>query len=84
MHELSGPVVHFAKAALFKRAAQEQVRALPVSPSPAFDTDRRVQGGLLSGKDPSEFNSADPLRLWIIQVGVFVVPLAKGTSTNII
>jgi hypothetical protein len=23
----------------------------------------------LSGKDPSAFNTADPLRLWIIQVG---------------
>ncbi|KAJ7091445.1 Sodium/hydrogen exchanger family-domain-containing protein [Mycena belliarum] len=27
---------------------------------------------LLSGKDPSEFNSVDPLRLWIIQVGIIV------------
>ncbi|KAJ6619881.1 Sodium/hydrogen exchanger family-domain-containing protein [Mycena sp. CBHHK59/15] len=30
------------------------------------------QGGLLSGKDPSAVNLADPLRLWIIQVGVIV------------
>ncbi|KAF8799460.1 hypothetical protein BYT27DRAFT_7201515 [Phlegmacium glaucopus] len=30
------------------------------------------QGGLLSGKDPSAFNPADPLRLWIIQVGIIV------------
>lgn len=30
------------------------------------------QGGLLSGKDPSEFNTADPIRLWIIQVGIIV------------
>ncbi|KDR83202.1 hypothetical protein GALMADRAFT_239040 [Galerina marginata CBS 339.88] len=30
------------------------------------------QGGLLSGKDPSAFNTADPLRLWIIQVGIIV------------
>jgi hypothetical protein len=29
----------------------------------------RLQGGLLSGKDPTEVNLADPLRLWIIQVG---------------
>jgi len=28
-------------------------------------------GWLLSGKDPSAFNPADPLRLWIIQVGKF-------------
>lgn len=27
------------------------------------------QGGLLSGKDPTAFNTADPLRIWIIQVG---------------
>jgi hypothetical protein len=33
------------------------------------------QGGLLSGKDPTEFNSADPLRLWIIQIGMFVLLL---------
>ncbi|KAI0772201.1 Sodium/hydrogen exchanger family-domain-containing protein [Irpex lacteus] len=31
------------------------------------------QGGLLSGQDPTKFNSADPLRLWIIQVGVIVM-----------
>ncbi|KAJ3818919.1 Sodium/hydrogen exchanger family-domain-containing protein [Lentinula raphanica] len=30
------------------------------------------QGGLLTGKDPSAFNTSDPLRLWIIQVGVIV------------
>ncbi|KAF9525870.1 Sodium/hydrogen exchanger family-domain-containing protein [Crepidotus variabilis] len=30
------------------------------------------QGGLLSGKDPSAVNPADPLRLWIIQVGIIV------------
>ncbi|KAF5377901.1 hypothetical protein D9615_006762 [Tricholomella constricta] len=29
-------------------------------------------GGLLSGKDPSEFNPADPIRLWIIQLGIIV------------
>jgi len=31
----------------------------------------RPQGGLLSGKDPTQFNPADPIRLWIIQVGEF-------------
>ncbi|KAJ7180756.1 Sodium/hydrogen exchanger family-domain-containing protein [Mycena filopes] len=30
------------------------------------------QGGLLTGKNPSDFNSTDPLRLWIIQVGIIV------------
>ncbi|PBK99526.1 hypothetical protein ARMGADRAFT_918876 [Armillaria gallica] len=30
------------------------------------------QGGLLSGKDPTEINTNDPIRLWIIQVGVIV------------
>ncbi|KAJ3895759.1 Sodium/hydrogen exchanger family-domain-containing protein [Lentinula edodes] len=30
------------------------------------------QGGLLTGKDPSAFNTSDPIRLWIIQVGVIV------------
>jgi len=28
-----------------------------------------LQGGLLTGADPSAFNTADPLKLWIIQVG---------------
>ncbi|KDQ62807.1 hypothetical protein JAAARDRAFT_190081 [Jaapia argillacea MUCL 33604] len=31
------------------------------------------QGGLLTGKDPTAFNTADPLRIWIIQVGVIVL-----------
>ncbi|KAK7457833.1 K(+)/H(+) antiporter [Stygiomarasmius scandens] len=30
------------------------------------------QGGLLSGKDPTEVNTADPIRLWIIQMGIIV------------
>ncbi|KAJ7759200.1 Sodium/hydrogen exchanger family-domain-containing protein [Mycena metata] len=30
------------------------------------------QGGLLTGKNPTAFNTADPLRLWIIQVGIIV------------
>ncbi|KAH7927084.1 hypothetical protein BV22DRAFT_1193893 [Leucogyrophana mollusca] len=31
------------------------------------------QGGLLTGTDPSVFDSTDPLRLWIIQVGVIIM-----------
>jgi len=27
------------------------------------------QGGLLAGKDPTQYDTADPLRLWLIQVG---------------
>ncbi|ESK92558.1 potassium:hydrogen antiporter [Moniliophthora roreri MCA 2997] len=30
------------------------------------------QGGLLSGKDPTEPNPNDPIRLWIIQIGIIV------------
>ncbi|TFK68025.1 Sodium/hydrogen exchanger [Pluteus cervinus] len=30
------------------------------------------QGGLLSGKDPTAFDEPDPIRLWIIQVGVII------------
>ncbi|KAF7356505.1 K(+)/H(+) antiporter 1 [Mycena venus] len=29
-------------------------------------------GGLLTGKNPTDVNTADPLRLWIIQVGIIV------------
>ncbi|THH32414.1 hypothetical protein EUX98_g1774 [Antrodiella citrinella] len=31
------------------------------------------EGGLLSGQDPSGFNRSDPLRLWIIQLGVIMM-----------
>jgi len=31
------------------------------------------QGGLLTGKDPTAFDPADPLRLWIIQVGIIII-----------
>ncbi|KAI0769112.1 Sodium/hydrogen exchanger family-domain-containing protein [Trametes elegans] len=31
------------------------------------------QGGLLSGQDPTAVNTADPLRLWIVQVGVIIL-----------
>ncbi|KAI0754775.1 Sodium/hydrogen exchanger family-domain-containing protein [Daedaleopsis nitida] len=31
------------------------------------------QGGLLSGQDPTEVNYNDPLRLWIIQVGIIIL-----------
>lgn len=27
----------------------------------------------MNGKDPTDFNTADPLRLWIIQVGAYIV-----------
>ncbi|GJE91672.1 sodium/hydrogen exchanger family-domain-containing protein [Phanerochaete sordida] len=54
MHELSGPILHLAKATLFKREAQEQ-------------------GGLLSGQDPTAFNTSDPLRIWIVQVGIIIL-----------
>ncbi|KAF8626886.1 hypothetical protein AX15_004646 [Amanita polypyramis BW_CC] len=30
------------------------------------------QGGLLTGKDPSQYNPADPLRVWIIQIGLII------------
>ena len=28
----------------------------------------------MTGKDPTQFNPSDPLRLWIIQVGQSIVP----------
>ncbi|KAH9002822.1 Sodium/hydrogen exchanger family-domain-containing protein [Lactarius hatsudake] len=31
------------------------------------------QDGLLTGKDPTAFNPSDPLRLWIIQVGIIII-----------
>ncbi|KIY45592.1 hypothetical protein FISHEDRAFT_66875 [Fistulina hepatica ATCC 64428] len=37
-----------------------------------FQREAQDQGGLLSGKDPTDFNTSDPLRLWIVQMGVIV------------
>ncbi|KAL5512754.1 hypothetical protein ACEPAG_3020 [Sanghuangporus baumii] len=40
------------------------------------DLQRRAaeqQGGLLDGKDPTKFSERDPIRLWIIQVGIIVM-----------
>jgi len=36
----------------------------------------------LSGKDPSEFNTADPIRLWIIQVGTFIPPALSAPMAS--
>lgn len=70
MHEVSGPLIQVARAALFKRAAQEQVSIL-LTIHAMCNGLILPQGGLLSGQDPSAFNTADPLRLWIIQLGVY-------------
>nr|GAT45742.1 predicted protein [Mycena chlorophos] len=37
-----------------------------------FNREAPDQGGLLTGKNPSAYNTSDPLRLWIIQLGVIV------------
>ncbi|KAG6888532.1 hypothetical protein C0995_007644 [Termitomyces sp. Mi166 len=39
-----------------------------------FNTKREAaeQGGLLSGKDPTDIDPADPIRLWIIQLGIII------------
>ncbi|KAF8553035.1 hypothetical protein OG21DRAFT_1498008 [Imleria badia] len=31
------------------------------------------QGGLLTGQDPATYNTTDPLRLWIIQLGIIII-----------
>ncbi|RDX53492.1 hypothetical protein OH76DRAFT_1343339 [Lentinus brumalis] len=54
---------------------------MPEFSGAVIDVARRVlrkreapeQGGLLSGQDPSAVNTVDPLRLWIIQVGVIIL-----------
>ncbi|KIP06857.1 hypothetical protein PHLGIDRAFT_106504 [Phlebiopsis gigantea 11061_1 CR5-6] len=38
-----------------------------------FKRAAQEQGGLLSGQDPTAVNTADPLRLWIIQLGVIMM-----------
>ncbi|KIK24557.1 hypothetical protein PISMIDRAFT_10179 [Pisolithus microcarpus 441] len=31
------------------------------------------QGGLLNGEDPTAYNTSDPLRIWIVQVGIIIM-----------
>ncbi|KAI6156491.1 Sodium/hydrogen exchanger family-domain-containing protein [Pisolithus thermaeus] len=31
------------------------------------------QGGLLNGEDPTDYNTSDPLRIWIVQVGIIIM-----------
>ncbi|KAI6044894.1 Sodium/hydrogen exchanger family-domain-containing protein [Pisolithus marmoratus] len=52
------PALSDATIKLFKRATTRAVEG---------------EGGLLTGEDPSAYNSSDPLRLWIIQVGVIIM-----------
>ncbi len=70
MPEFSKSIIRVARASIWRREAQEQVSDL--SSAARFSGLEELiyrQGGLLSGQDPSDFNEADPLRLWIIQVG---------------
>lgn len=48
--------------------------ALAIKQLEHYSDERSPQGGLLSGKDPTAFNTADPLRIWIIQVGKLLAP----------
>ncbi|KAI8981158.1 Sodium/hydrogen exchanger family-domain-containing protein [Trametes punicea] len=50
----------------FSRAIIDIVHALQRRKAPD-------QGGLLSGQDPTQVNTSDPLRLWIVQLGVIVL-----------
>ncbi|CCL99749.1 uncharacterized protein FIBRA_01771 [Fibroporia radiculosa] len=40
---------------------------------PSLDHRHFEKGGLLTGQDPSDFNTSDPLRLWVIQLGVILM-----------
>ncbi|KAH8989117.1 Sodium/hydrogen exchanger family-domain-containing protein [Lactarius akahatsu] len=60
----------------FSRQVIDIVRTLVRTSTSRSTFQRRAapdQGGLLTGKDPTEFNPSDPLRLWIIQVGIIIV-----------
>ncbi|OSD06190.1 hypothetical protein PYCCODRAFT_1450191 [Trametes coccinea BRFM310] len=50
----------------FSRAVLEVLHALPKRSAPD-------QGGLLTGQDPTKVNTNDPLRLWIVQLGVIIL-----------
>ncbi|KAI9057011.1 hypothetical protein FKP32DRAFT_1661520 [Trametes sanguinea] len=50
----------------FSHAVLEVLHALPKRSAPD-------QGGLLTGQDPTKVNTNDPLRLWIVQLGVIIL-----------
>ncbi|CDO73116.1 hypothetical protein BN946_scf185007.g170 [Trametes cinnabarina] len=50
----------------FSNAVLEVIGALPKRSAPD-------QGGLLTGQDPTKVNTNDPLRLWIVQLGVILL-----------
>ena len=78
MPQFSSQVISLYKSALQVRStAPDQVGHL-LSVSYLVSSELMIcalaQGGLLTGKDPTAFDPADPLRLWIIQVGQFDPP----------
>ena len=70
MPEFSKAVMSIARLVVSKRTAQEQVGIFQhVLLDLATDSMFAIKDGLLSGQDPTAVNPADPLRLWIVQVG---------------
>lgn len=55
---------------VFGRGVSGQVSRLLVCFRLAHNSVRHQQGGVLSGDNPTAYNPTDPIRLWIIQVGM--------------
>ncbi|KAG9315988.1 Sodium/hydrogen exchanger family-domain-containing protein [Chiua virens] len=52
-----------------------EISSATISAFGSFFAKRAVagQGGLLTGQDPTQFNTSDPLRLWAIQLGIIIM-----------
>lgn len=79
MGELSSATVSALQSFSAKRAVQGQVCM-------EFDFDIGCahvfyvfKGGLLTGQDPASYDTADPLRLWVIQLGA-LTPVFRPLS----
>jgi len=74
MSQLSRRIIGLSNSAFHVRAAPDQACSFFLLDDSTLNAVNCAQGGLLTGKDPTDFNTADPLRLWIIQVGQSIVP----------
>jgi hypothetical protein len=67
--EFSGPIISVARNLYARAQAQYQVSKTNYTSLCQLLTTLRSQGGLSTGKDPTQLNTSDPIRLWIVQLG---------------
>ncbi|KAH0826140.1 Sodium/hydrogen exchanger [Lanmaoa asiatica] len=91
MGEFSTAIISALRSSFVKRAVQGQVRRTHSTPHRRRSFYRLFKGGLLTGQNPTAYNTSDPLRLWVIQLGastpllpLFFLPLALIQGTGVI